>query len=381
MGRTLILGSGFGGIAVATELRRALGDRHEVVLVDRNERFVMGLRKLWELVGIGAIDEGSRSRRRLADSGIRFVQAEITAIDAAARRVATSEGSFEADDLVIALGAVGRPDLVPGLAEHAHDVWDRASVPAAREAISRFTSGRIAVVICGAPYPCPPAPYECVMLLDEHFRARGLRDRVDLSIATVQPMLLPNAGREGSAWLAGQLASRGIGHRAGIKVERVAPGRVELGDGEVPFDLLIGIPPHRAPEVVKAAGLTGPGEWIEVDPGSLETRAPHVFAIGDVTQIKLANGLPFPKAGLMAELEGVRVARAIAARVEGTAAPAPFDGRAFCFVEMGGGVATRIEGDFFATPEPRVKVVDVSASHFADKRRFESDRLASWFGR
>jgi sulfide:quinone oxidoreductase len=106
-----------------------------------------------------------------------------------------------------------------------------------------------------------------------------------------------------------------------------------------------------------------------------------VFAIGDVTQIKLANDLPLPKAGIIAEREGAQVAAAIAAEIRGEDAPAPFDGRGHCFLEMGRSTATLVEGDFFAEPQPVVRLHEPSADHAEEKRRFESDRLARWFGR
>ena len=381
MSRTLILGAGFGGITVATELRRLLGDDHEVVLIDERDEFSMGLRKLWELVGIGTIAQGSRSRRLLADRGIDFRQASVTAIEPAARVVRCDGESWQADFLVVALGAQPRPDLVAGLAEHAHDVWEPARVPAAKAALEGFDGGRVAVVIAGAPYPCPPAPYECALLLDEWLRERGLRERTELAISTFQPMLLPNAGRQGSAWLGERLAARGIEAQAGRKVERVEERRVVYADGELEVDLVFGVPPHRAPDVVAEAGLASGGSWIAVDPGSLATGHPRVFAVGDVTQIKLANDLPLPKAGIIAEREGARVAAAIAAEIRGEGAPAPFDGRGHCFLEMGRSTATLVEGEFFAEPEPVVRLREPSADTAEEKRRFESDRLDRWFGR
>jgi len=379
--RTLILGAGFGGLTVATELEGLLGADHEVVLVDRNEHFSMGLRKLWELVGHATVAEGSRSRDVLRERGIRVIREEIQEIDPVARAMETDAGTTEADYLVIALGAVSRPDLVPGLVEHGHDVWDVAGVAPAAEALARFDGGRIVVLIAGAPYPCPPAPYECAIHVHEHLRERGLRDRSELVAATVQPLLMPNAGREGSAWMAEQLTQRKIGHQVGVKIERIEPGRVVLAEGEIEFDLLISVPPHRAPVVVKASGLTAEGEWIAVDPATLETSYPGVFAIGDVTQIPLANKLPLPKAGIIAELEGVRVAAAIAADVQGAAAPPPFDGRGSCFIEMGTASAALVDGDFYAVPEPRVFIAEPDAAHAAEKRLFESERLQRWFGR
>jgi sulfide:quinone oxidoreductase len=380
MAGTLILGGGFGGIAVATELRRRLGEGHEITLVDRGEQFHMGLRKLWDLVGMGSLGEGSRPRAALDRHGVRFLAREVTAIEAAGRRVVTDEGSLEADYLVVALGARSRPDLVPGLAEHAHSVWDAEGVPRLRAALERLDHGRIAVLISGVPYPCPPAPYECAMLLDDHLRERGLRDEVRLSVATLQPMLLPNAGKKGSAWLAEQLTARGIDFQVGRKIERFEPGRAVFTDGELAADLMIAVPPHRAPAVVERSGLLGEGQWIRVDAATLETEHAGVFAIGDVTGIKLANGLPLPKAGIMAELQGQRVAAAIAADVRGEPPPPEFDGRGFCFMETGKTTAALIQGEFFATPEPRVELAASSLENARRKHEFEAVRLARWFG-
>jgi sulfide:quinone oxidoreductase len=377
---TLILGGGFGGIAVATELRRLLGDEHDVVLVDREERFSMGLRKLWELVGHATIADGSRSRDLLAARGVRVVQGEVRAIDPTARTAIVDGTTLAGDQVVIALGAVGRPDLVEGLAEHGHDVWSAAEVPEAARALATFAGGRILVLVAGVPYPCPPAPYECALLVDEHLRERGVRDATELSVATVQPMLLPVAGGEGSEWMAAQLASRDIGFHVGAKLLRVEPDRVVLEDGELEFDLLLAVPPHRVPDVVRESGLAGDSGWIGVDSGTLATEHRGVYAVGDVTQIPLANGLPLPKAGIAAEREGQRVAAAIAAAIRGEPAPPPFDGRAWCYVETGTTTAGKIEAEFFAEPAPRVSLAQPSTTTADEKRRFESERLERWFG-
>ena len=193
-------------------------------------------------------------------------------------------------------------------------------------------------------------------------------------------MLMPNAGRAGSDWMAGELAERGISTRVGSKAESVEAGRVIFPEGEERFDLLIAVPPHRPPLVVEESGLLAEHGWIGVDPHTLATRDPGVFAIGDVNLIPLANGMPLPKAGVMAELQGLRVARAIAAELRGDEQPEPFDGRGFCPVEVGENAAAFVRGDWYAEPEPVVQVDGPSEAYAAEKRNFETERLQRWFG-
>ena len=379
MSRTLILGAGFGGLSTAATLRSALGADHEIVLVDRAELFSMGLRKLWELVGIDTIAAGSRSRDHLAVPDVRVIRGEITKVRPAERSADVDGETLSADHLVLALGAVSRPDLVPGLAENAHDVWSVAGVPAAAEALRAFDGGRIMILIAGAPYPCPPAPYECAFHLHEHLTARGVRGRSQIEIASIQPILMPNAGKEGSAWMAEHLERRGISARAGRTIERVEPGRVVFDDGPQDVDLLIAVPPHRAAPVLAEAGLTNDKGWVPVDGRTLLTGHEGVYAIGDSTHITLANGLPFPKAGVMSERQGAHVGASIAAAVAGGEEPPPFDGTGFCFIEMGEAEAARFSGRFFDEPAPTLTMDDPGPSHAEEKRAFESERLARWF--
>jgi sulfide:quinone oxidoreductase len=375
MARILVLGGGFGGVTAATELRGT----HDVVLLDHREHFMMGLRKPWAITGVGTMEDGRRSRRRLDSKGIRFVEERIVAIDPGARSVRTEQETYEADYMVVALGAEPRPDLVAGFSEHAHNLYDAASIPALKRAIEQFQGGRIVIAVAGVPYKCPPAPYETAMLLHEHLEERGLGASTELHVCTLQPMLMPNAGAEGSAWLAQQLDARGITYQVGANVRRVEEGRLVLADSTVDGGLLIGIPPHRPPPVVRESGLTGDGEWIKVDPKTLRTGHDRVYAIGDVTGIKLANGLGLPKAGVMAELQGRAVAAAIAAELDGREAPAPFDGKGFCFIEMGKQAAAKVQGSFYATPEPDIRLAEPSSENADAKRRFESERLERWF--
>ncbi len=378
MHRVLVLGGGFGGIATAVALRDRLAPADEVVLVERRPTFVMGLRKNWALAGTSTIAEGERPLVALVDRGIRVVAGTITTIDPLARSADVDGQRLEADALVVALGAMRDPDAIPGFRDHAIDVYDAAASAAGAAAIDGFAGGRIVIGVFGAPYPCPPGPYELALLLAERMEARGTPGGI--FVFTPQPGSLPILGTDACASFDGRLANAGITLRPKTQATSVEAGAVLTADGaRIPFDLLLGVPPHRVPPVVAAAGLTGPSGWVAVDARTLETRFPGVWAIGDVTAIPLANGMPLPKAGVFAHAEGEVVAARIADSLAGREPTATFSGQGMCFLETGRGAATMVQGDFFADP-PAVALQDESPANLAAKHAFEADRLRAWFG-
>ncbi|MGK2852156.1 MAG: FAD-dependent oxidoreductase, partial [Candidatus Limnocylindrales bacterium] len=225
---------------------------------------------------------------------------------------------------------------------------------------------------------CPPGPYELALLLMERFEANGIPG--GMLVFTPQAGSLPILGTEGCAAFDGRLVNAGITFRPKTVAESVEDGAVLTGDGvRLPFDLLIGVPPHRVPPVVAASGLTDGGPWVPVDRSTLQTSFPGVYAIGDVTSIPLANGNPLPKAGVFAHAEGEVVASRIADHFAGRQPSATFTGNGMCFLETGRGRATMVAGDFFADP-PAVGLREDSEANFEAKRAFEADRLTAWFG-
>ena len=378
MQRVLVLGGGFGGIATAVALRERLEADDEVVLVERRPTFVMGLRKNWALVGTSTIVEGERQLATLADRGIRVIAGTVDSIDPAAKAAVVDGERLESDALVVALGAQRDPAAIPGFRDHAIDAYDVSSSAAGAAAIDAFSGGRVVIGIFGAPYPCPPGPYELALLLMERFEAKGVPG--GMLVFTPQAGSLPILGTEGCAAFDGRLVNAGITFRPKTVATAVEPGAVVTADGtRLPFDLLIGVPPHRVPPVVAASGLTDGGPWVPVDRATLQTTFPGVYAIGDVTAIPLANGSPLPKAGFFAHVEGEVVAARIADTFAGREASATFTGNGMCFLETGHGRATTVSGDFFADP-PAVGLGDDSEANLVAKHAFESDRLASWFG-
>jgi sulfide:quinone oxidoreductase len=177
--------------------------------------------------------------------------------------------------------------------------------------------------------------------------------------------------------------SRGIRVKALHKILRVEAQAKRLhfeGGLEAAYDLLLAVPPHRPPAVVREAGLTDASGWVPVDPRTLASSAPGVYAVGDVNGLKLPAGGMLPKAGIMAELEGEIVADRILASLGQSLKPKDFDGKGYCFFEAGEGRAMKVQGDFFGPTTDRVRMEAPSEEGFQAKQAFEAERLKSWFG-
>jgi sulfide:quinone oxidoreductase len=390
---TVILGGGFGGISAANTLRRLLPPEHAITVVDQSARFYVGAGKTWIMLGERTFEQISQARRLLLDRGIELAEAEVRGIDLVSRTVATSGGSLAWDHLVIALGADVNLGKVPGLAEAAQTFYTVAGAEKLRDALARFDGGDVVLLIPRAPFKCPPAPYEAAMLLHAAFESRGIRERVNLSIHTVEGAPMATAGPEMGQFIKEELARRGIGFHPQRMTTRVdgTARRVVFEDGNsVAYDLLIAIPPHEAPQVVRDAGLTNAAGWIAVDPQTLhvqmeagggELREGAVWAVGDVTTLPLPGrfkpemALALPKAGVFAEAQGRVVAHQIAAKVLGGVSEVSFDGEGFCYLETGGGRAVKAEGAFFSLPHPVMAKRTPDEAQMQDKLGWVAEQL------
>jgi sulfide:quinone oxidoreductase len=379
MASVLILGGGFGGLAAANELRSLLPDG-EITLVDRTGHFYMGFAKIWDLSGFRALSEGTVPLSRLEDHGVRFVQAEITGIDPEARRVETSQGSFEADALLVALGA-GVPPRHKELlgAEAAFDLYDGGQLAAIHAALDAVTSGTVLVSILGMPIKCPPAPFEAALAVDELLRTRGVRDDIRLAVTTPQPMTLPVAGKDASQYIAGFLAERGIEFLPQHAVKEISDRAVGFESGAgIGYAVLLGVPGCAPPPVVRQSPLAAPSGWIEPDRRTFGTAFEGVYAVGDCTAVPTAK-FQLPKAGVFAAAEGQIAARNIAAGL-GAGEPGSFDGHGFCFLELPGHRVAYVEGDFYAEPDSDVHITEADETQFDRKLEFERSRLTEWLG-
>jgi sulfide:quinone oxidoreductase len=374
--RVVVLGAGFGGLELSTMLSDALGDDVDVTLIDKSAAFVFGYSKLDVMFGRTTLDAVRLAYRDIAKPGVRFLQQTVGAIDPEARRVTTDGGVHEADVLVVALGADYDMDATPGLAEGGNEFYSVGGAERLRELLPAFSRGRAIVGDCGAQFKCPPAPSECALLLDDYLSARGVRDQCEISLVMPFGSPVPPSPDTSRALLEA-FGERDIEFVSGRRVSSLDPARrvAVLEDGvELPYDLFLGVPRHRAPDVVVASGMTEDG-YVPVNPKTLETRFPGVYAVGDVATIGV------PKAGVFAEGAARIVAASLIAALQGGDQPGAYDGLGSCYIEFGAGRVGRVDVDFLSGPKPTGTFQEPSDALVAEKHHFGSSRGERWFGR
>lgn len=358
MQRILILGGGVGGTLVANLLARKLRrriDRGEVAVtvVDLTGRHTYQPGFMYIAMGGERAERLVRPERSLLDARVQLVVGEAVRVDEANRLVELADGQrLGYDYLVLATGSRIAPEEIPNFATEAHHFYTAEAALRLRKALDAFEGGKIVIGIAGMPYKCPPAPLEVALLIESELRERGLRDRSELhfcspigrafTIETVSEMVTPI------------LEARGIELHTFFNVEAIDAERkvvTSLEGEELPYDLLILVPPHRGAKFLIDSGLApAPGGWLPTDRHTLQVGGrPNVFALGDATD------LPLSKAGSTAHFEAPVVAERIAAAIEGRAPAgkhADYEGKVVCFFEIGDGKGTLLQFDYSHPPKP-----------------------------
>ena len=374
--RIVVLGAGFGGLELTTILSETFGEAIDILLIDKGDSFVFGFSKLDVMFGRQKAADVRHPYRLILKPGVRFLQSMVQAIDPLARRVVTEHGTFEADILVVALGADLHPQATPGLVEGGHEFYTVAGAFALRDVLPRFEKGPAIVGVTSTPFKCPPAPSETAFLLHDYLVARGRREHTEISVVMPFGIPIPPSPDSSQAILAA-FAARGIRYIKDSLVTSLDPVRkvAVLNDGrQLPYALFLGVPVHRPPGVVLESGLAVDG-WVPVNKATLETRFPSVYAVGDV------NSVGTPKAGVFAEGAAKVAAAGIIAQLRGGEAPAPYDGAGSCYVEFGGQQVGRIDVNFLSGPKPTGTFQTQSEALVAEKVAFGSSRIQRWFGR
>jgi sulfide:quinone oxidoreductase len=370
--QVVILGAGFGGLELSTLLSERLADEVEVTLIDQNDAFTLGFSKLDILFEHQTRDDVRLPYRYLAKRGVVFRQETVVFIDPQRRRVATDEATYEADFLVVALGADYDQAATPGFVEGGFEYYSVDGAERLRDELPSFRGGKVLLAVLSIPFKCPPAPYEGVLLLHDYLIERGIRDATRLHVVSPQPAPIP-VSAEASEAVERTMAARGIEYTKRRRVYGIdsADKVAHFKDHDEPYDLFIGIPVHKVPDVLVEAGLTENG-WVKVDPFTLATPFPGVYALGDCAETGI------PKAGVFAESAARAVADEIAASIRGGGAR-PYDGTGLCFVEMGDGEVGRVDVHFRAEGGPKAPLLGPSAEYAAEKAEFGAVRRARWF--
>jgi sulfide:quinone oxidoreductase len=371
--KILILGAGFGGLELSSRLSSELPDQVEITLIDKNEGFIFGFSKFDLMLGHATRPEVTFFYRDIAKPSVDFRQETVLAIDPEQRRVTTDKQSYEADVLVVALGAEYNIDATLGFAEGGHEFYSIPGAIALNETLQSFKSGKLVIGIIGQPFKCPPAPCEAAMLLDEWFEERGLRGDIDISVVSQWGVPIPPSP-DGTKAILDKFDEQNIRFITEHIITSLDPDRkvAICDDGtEIPYDLFLGIPIHRVPKVVEEAGLSE-NDWIPVDDRNLMTKFPDVYAVGDVTSA------PVPKSGVFAESAAQAVASHLIAEITGVGDPEVFQGKGSCYVEFGDQLVGRMNADFFPGTQPTAPFSGPSVAVANEKREFGETRYKRW---
>ncbi len=354
MKRVLIVGAGAGGTLLANLLAQEfkaqirLGEI-SIQLVGEGDEHTFQPANL-DIAFKGANPKiAVRRETTLLKKGVKYVNEGAARIDMKAKVVTTRRGStLSYDYIVLATGAVARPELMPGLlvaslnfhtgAVEASKIW---------EAIQQFKTGKVVVAITSVPHKCPPSPNEAAFMLDEFFRKRGVRGSVQVKFLTPYPRAYP--AEHISEVIQPMFEKRGIELVPFFAADHVDPAAKKIysleGESE-DYDLLIAVPPHRGADVVLASGIGDEEGWIPADKHTMRMKDhPDGYALGDATNIAIS------KSGVVAHLQAEAVAKNVAADLKGSSEVFEYNGRINCPMETGGRKALFVSGTYEAAPK------------------------------
>ncbi|WP_424005289.1 NAD(P)/FAD-dependent oxidoreductase (plasmid) [Haloarcula salina] len=350
----VIVGGGTGGTVLANRLAEKLGPELErgavdVTLVSDDRNHVYKPVFLYVPFGKKTVGDAKRPLADLVDRKIDIEIDRVQSVDTDRKTLDLRDGGEMAyDHLVLATGAGLAPEKVPGLAAGGHHFYGPDGAEALRDELATFTEGHLVLSVIGTPHMCPAAPVEFVLMADDWFRERGLRE--DVEITYTYPIQRAHGIQSIADWASEVFAERDIRLETFFNADEVDPDdRVlhSMEGKELDYDLLVGIPPHEGSDLVSAAGLGDDG-WAEVDRHTLESpHAEDVFVVGDLADV------PTSKAGSVAHYEAGTVADRLASRVRGQAPTATYHGKTVCFIESGMDEATFVEFEYGTQPTVR----------------------------
>ncbi len=349
--RLVVVGGGFGGIFTALTVKKLVPDA-EVVVLERSPFFISCPATLEYVFGLNSLDAITFGYSPLVAKKIKVIRTEVVAIEADGKRVVTGHGALDYDQLLIATGIRLAYDDVPGLPEAYHlnaSIYDKGTpIIDTRHKIEAFQGGTVVLTAPAVPYKCPPGPYEYALLWADHVKQKNLKAKVVLLDAKPSP--IPPANAPG---LLDAMAARKdvLEYWPQTKVTGVDGEKkvLKTDGGEVAFDFLSVIPPNKAADLIRQAGL-GP-VFAEVDPVTFRsTKNPAVYAIGDAAQTPYAKSAY--TASISGKIAGTYIARALGVSV---ADPAPPHNICYPYTASDKAILTRADWSY-ETKDGKVQV-------------------------
>ena len=360
--RIVVLGGGLGGIVCANKLRELLGRVHRIILVDEKKSHIFYPSLLWLIFGWRRPEEIQKSFSLLTKKGIEFLKGTLEAIQVNKRIVIVDGNEISYDYLIISTGAELDKRPFPKT-PRIYNFYCLEGAGLAGEKIKDLSGGRVVILIGGAPFKCPAAPYELGFLLDSFFRNKKIRHKIEIELYTPEPLPMPTAGEKMGLAIKSMLKKRDIGFNPGHKFESIDEDEVIFGnDRKVGFDLLLYVPINKGPLFLKNTELVNETGWIPVERETLKTKFENVYAIGDITTIKLPGQyepnkpLNLPKAGVFSHHQAEVVAERIYSEIHGEIPNRKFKGNGSCFLELGNSISGFADGDFYKLPYPKVRM-------------------------
>ena len=319
-GRVVVIGGGIGGSTAAKYVKMWAPDI-DVTVVERESSFISCPISNLVLAGSTTMNEITRGYGGLTDRGIRVARDSAVAIDAAAKTVRLAGGETLAyDRLIVSPGVDFVYDTIPGLnnaaaqAQVLHAWKAGPQTLALRKQLESMRDGGVYVLhIPLAPYRCPPGPYERVCQVADYFKRAKPKSKI--IVLDSNPDVVSKAGLFKAVWngqYKGMIDYRPNSEIADVDVKG---STIKLQFGDVKGDVLNVVPPQRAGEIARQAGLiTANNRWCGIDWLTCESTAVKgVHVLGDAT---LSANL-MPKSASMANQHAKVAAAAVIALIKG----------------------------------------------------------------
>ncbi len=351
--KILILGAGTAGTMIANRLAfHKQKYNFELTVVDQNEKHYYQPGFLFVPFGRYTEEDLLKKRTDFIPRGATYIESAVEKIDADKNEVILSNASIlPYDILIVATGANIAPDQVTNMSgeryhKTIHDFYTIEGATALHTALTAFTGGKIVMHISEMPIKCPVAPLEFVFLLDDYFKKKNMRDKVEISYVT--PLSGAFTKPEASRVLGGMLSERNIKLVPDFGISEVDEKENLIrsyDEKTVPFDLLVTVPPNMGDALIKRSGLGDELNFIPTDKQTLQSQKyQNMFVIGDATNI------PASKAGSVAHFEAEILEENILSFLEGKPLSAKFDGHANCYVESGNDKALLVDFGYDIEP-------------------------------